>query len=487
MLDDLLLREFILREPRSSISGERAFRFKHMLIREVAYAGLSKQSRAQQHRRFAEWLKERAGEELLEIRAHHLDHAALLLAELDGAPPEELAADAASALTAAGKRALAREQYKTARKLLVRAVELEPTLQRRYYAARAVWRLGDLTAIGVEMEKVRAEAAATGDTRMEALALTTLGDAVLRQTSDTVRAQELIDRALELQGEETDPDAHFESLTVRASIEITRGSMGAGLPYIEQAFTVALAAGRKDLQTIAAQALAQAHIVRLELDSAERLIDKALELAEESGSPRARGSAQLTLGWLLRMRYDYDGAEAAYSTARESFAEIGHATLHAASLSRLADVAFQRGESQRAEKLLREAIRLLAPLGQHGELAEAQAGLAEALADQGKVDEAERFVAEAEEYGNALEPSHRHTLASALAAIRLAQGREDDAEAFLRQAVEIATEMDFLALEAEAIKKLAQFLAERGKRGEAAVYEERLAELLPAPSTADIA
>ena len=39
LLDDLLLREFVLREQRSSISGETAFRFKHMLIREVAYAG----------------------------------------------------------------------------------------------------------------------------------------------------------------------------------------------------------------------------------------------------------------------------------------------------------------------------------------------------------------------------------------------------------------------------------------------------------------
>ena len=79
----------MLRGSASSISGESAFRFKHMLISEVAYAGLSKQSRAQQHARFAEWIKERAGEELLEIRAHHLDHATLLLAELDGAPPAD--------------------------------------------------------------------------------------------------------------------------------------------------------------------------------------------------------------------------------------------------------------------------------------------------------------------------------------------------------------------------------------------------------------
>ena len=84
LLDDLLLRDFVLGEPRSTIIGERAYRFKHMLIREVAYGGLTKAERAQLHARFAEWLQERAGDELLEIRAYHLDQAAQLLEELDG-------------------------------------------------------------------------------------------------------------------------------------------------------------------------------------------------------------------------------------------------------------------------------------------------------------------------------------------------------------------------------------------------------------------
>ncbi len=483
LLDDLLLRELVLREPRSSIHGERAFRFKHMLIREVAYSGLSKQSRAQQHRRFAEWLKERAGEELLEIRAYHLDQAALLLTELDGAPPDELRSEAAGALTAAGKRVLAREQYKSARRLLVRAVELEPTLKRRYHAARAVWRLGDLTAVAIEMEKVRAEAEREGDGPTEALALTALADAVLRQSGDTARAEQLIERALTLQESETDADAHFDSLFVRASIGIGRGRMTEGLPYIEQAFSIALAAGRKDLQTIAAQALAQAHIVRLELDAAERLVDKALELSRESGSPRARGSARLTLGWLRRMRGDYDGAEEAYVEAHELFEEIGHATLLAASLARLSDVAARRGDLPLAEKRVREAIRLLGPLAQHAELAESQAELAIILAEQGKVDEAERLIAAAEEQA-AAEPSRQYTLATARAAVSVAQGREDDAEALYREALAITEELDFTALQAEAMRKLADFLSESGRLDEAAPYEERLAVLAPVPKSA---
>ena len=86
-LDELLLRDLVVREPRATIHGEQAFKFKHVLIREVAYSGLAKSSRADLHRAFADWLGERAGDELLEIRAFHLDQAASLLAELDGAAP----------------------------------------------------------------------------------------------------------------------------------------------------------------------------------------------------------------------------------------------------------------------------------------------------------------------------------------------------------------------------------------------------------------
>ena len=109
VLDDLLFRDLVLHEERAAISGEQAFKFKHVLIREVAYAGLSKGSRADLHLLFADWLRERAGEELVEILAFHLDQATRLLAELDGAAPADLAEEAAAELDARGPpRALAR-------------------------------------------------------------------------------------------------------------------------------------------------------------------------------------------------------------------------------------------------------------------------------------------------------------------------------------------------------------------------------------------
>jgi len=75
-LDKLLEREFVTPESHSSISGERAFRFQHGLIREVAYGTLTKAHRAEDHQTLAAWVAERAPEELADIRAYHLDHAA---------------------------------------------------------------------------------------------------------------------------------------------------------------------------------------------------------------------------------------------------------------------------------------------------------------------------------------------------------------------------------------------------------------------------
>ena len=188
LLDDLLLRDFVLAEPRSTIIGEKAFRFKHMLIREVAYSGLAKAERAELHGRFADWLRERAGDELLEIRAYHLDHAAQLLVELDGATPPGLAHEAAVALEEAGRRSLARESNRAGRKLLLRAVELEPTLDRRYQAARAAWRLSDLPAVSVEMDRVLDEARAEGDTLIEGKALTALAEVALLREAEPAKS-----------------------------------------------------------------------------------------------------------------------------------------------------------------------------------------------------------------------------------------------------------------------------------------------------------
>ena len=475
-IDDLLQREFVLRESRSTISGERAYRFKHVLIREVAYGGLSKFDRANLHARFAGWLAERAGEELLEIRAYHLEQAAALHAELDGRPPQELATEAAKALTEAGKRALAREANRPARKLLLRASELEPTLKRRYLAARAAWHLGDLPAVSVEMENVRREACEAGDTEVEGRALTALADVALLRDAELPRAQELVERALTvLDG--TDPDARFDALTLRAKMAWWEGDLAVAERLDREALAVAREAERKDLESQAADSLASVYKARLEVDRASPLVEAAVELALASGSIVAQASALHSRGALAMIEDDLDKAEDSLEQARALFAEAGAAWSLARTLNYLAWTSWAKGDLTKAERLFRDSIKILKPMEDRGTLCESQRGLAQLLVEKGRLEEAERLALEARETVGPHDRTSLATTQTALGIVRAAQGRDDEAETLLRSAVAAVADTDFRNVELETLRPLAHFLRERERGEEAAPLEERLAEL----------
>ncbi len=476
-LEDLLLREFVLDEPRSSIRGETAFKFKHVLIREVAYSGLSKSARAEHHARFAEWLKERAGEELLEIRAFHLDRATALLAELDGSAPVELQREAAEALTEAGLRAFAREANRSARQLLVRAVELEPTLRRRYLAARAADRLSDLPAVSREMEEVLAAAIDAGDRWTQGRALVTLAEAVVLRDADVVAAEEMIDRALDVL-ESEDLTGRFRALRASATIAWTSGDLAKEERVMQEAISLARQAGRKDFESEAADELASVYLARLELDRAQPLIEQAILLAEESGSAEARGRALRFAGQLHLYRRELDDAEAALASARDYLAEAGAAWALGRTLNFSAWAARHKGDLPKSERLYRESIRILAPLEDRVTLCESQRGLAELLLLEGRVDEAERFALAARETVGPHDLTSLSTTTMSLGLVRAAQGRDEEAEQLLRAAYEPIEASEHRLHQVGALEALAQFLRDRGREDEAAELDERRAALL---------
>ena len=228
LLDVLVERDFLVREPRSTIRGEEGYRFKHVLIRDVAYAGLSKSSRAALHRAMADWLSGRTvADELVEIRAYHLDEAAVLETELEGRVPADLAAAAAAALEQAGRRALAREANAVARRLLVRATELESSLERRYLAARAAWRLTDIPTVSTEMLAVSDASRDAGDRRIETRALVALAHVALYRDADNDCARELGTRALGVV-ESDDGVGRFDTLEVLGIVCWWEGDLDGG-------------------------------------------------------------------------------------------------------------------------------------------------------------------------------------------------------------------------------------------------------------------
>jgi class 3 adenylate cyclase/tetratricopeptide (TPR) repeat protein len=475
-VDDLLLRDLVVPLARSSITGEDAFRFRHVLIREVAYGGLSKSARAEHHERFAEWLHERAGDELLEIRAYHLDHAVTLLAELDGAAPAELVQEAARALTKAGRRALAREVNHSARKLLVRAVELEPTLERRYDAARAAWRLDDLPALSREMTHVAEQARDAGDGKIEGKALTALAEVAMLRDADLTRAQELTDRALAV----LDHGDQFDALIVCATIFRWRGDIEQQERCALEALELAQGSERKDLEARAAHELGTAYEQLMRFDEAERMIERSLQLSEESGSVAARALGLREAGHLQASKGNLDAAEGMLEQSRALFSELGSSWHLARTLNGLAGVVATKGDPARAERLLREAIRLLKPLEDRGTLCEVQRSLAEVLVAQGQLDEAERYALQAIETVGAEDTSSQGTTRVALALVRAAQGRDDEAESLLREAWAMLESTGYRRLEAWVVTTLDQFLRERGRADERVAA--RLLELAPIPA-----
>ena len=115
----------------STLPGEDAFRFRHLLIRDAAYEAIPKAQRAELHERFADWL-ERVGRRSVERTGgdRRLPPGAGLRVPEAARPGGRAFGRARSPggarLAAAGRRASARGDFPAAVNLLRRAVSLGP-------------------------------------------------------------------------------------------------------------------------------------------------------------------------------------------------------------------------------------------------------------------------------------------------------------------------------------------------------------------------
>jgi class 3 adenylate cyclase/tetratricopeptide (TPR) repeat protein len=467
-VDDLVDRGFITRETRSTISGEPAFRFKHVLIRDVAYAGLSKGARAEAHRTFARWLELRAGSELLEIRAFHLGEAAEILLELDGTVEPELAAVAAAALERSGRLALARQANRPARRRLQQAVALEPTVERRYWAAAAALRIADLPSVSEEMELVRSSAHDQGDTLIEALALTALSRVAEARDGDFPRAGRLVEQALTLLGDDSSAE-RFEVLSQRARLEWCAGAVQDDVRTTTQALEVARAIGRVDLEAAATEDLASAALALGDIERATELAETAIDLAQASGNVTTAGWALYVRGRIHALGERDDEALAAFEEAHERFTHASVLWGLARVLNELGLLSLRRGDQRTAERHFRDAIRLLAPTEDRGTLCESQRGLAEVLVESGRLDEAEQFALVARSTVSPHDVTSVVTTGIMLGRVRAAQGRGEEAETLLRDAVDRAERTGLPALVARATDALDEVLGAQGRSDTARV------------------
>jgi class 3 adenylate cyclase/tetratricopeptide (TPR) repeat protein len=121
-------KEFVRRERRSSIAGETAYVFRHVLVRDVAYSQIPRKRRADMHRLAAGWIEALAGdrpEDLADMVAHHY-LSALDLDRRSGREDPELGVRARVALVEAGDRSFALNAFPAAARFYGEALSLLP-------------------------------------------------------------------------------------------------------------------------------------------------------------------------------------------------------------------------------------------------------------------------------------------------------------------------------------------------------------------------
>ena len=204
-----LVRRDLIRTDRPVFSGERAYRFRHLLIRDAAYDSIPKETRAALHERHAAWLEAVAqgALEFEEIVGYHYEQAFEYRARLGPIDDDVRAVGRAAAerLGAAGRRAFMRSDGPAGVNLISRSVALlspdDPLRVELVPNVRVIQGLADLNWADRVLTDAVEAAATSGDRPLAAHALVQRGFLRLFFSGSTVTPAELFDvsdRAIEV-------------------------------------------------------------------------------------------------------------------------------------------------------------------------------------------------------------------------------------------------------------------------------------------------
>jgi class 3 adenylate cyclase/tetratricopeptide (TPR) repeat protein len=244
LLRALERKDFVARERRSTVAGDTQYSFQHVLLRDVAYGQIPRRTRAEKHRRAAEWI---AGlgrpDDHAELLAHHYKQALELARAAGIADDPVLVEHARGALRAAGERARALSAYASSAVFFADALALsasdDPVRARLLLdRARALLWLG---GAGLELLTEALEAfRVAGDIEGQAEAATVLARFSV-QLGDRAAVDRYIALALGATADRHLSRARAEALTAQTGFLMTSGQfeeavrVGAeALPLVEE-------------------------------------------------------------------------------------------------------------------------------------------------------------------------------------------------------------------------------------------------------------
>ncbi len=477
MLLGLVRRELV--EPAvSSIPGEDGFRFRHALIRDAAYAGIPKRTRADLHERFAGWLELHDRRD--ELVGYHLENAYRYREELDAVDDHTrlLGERAGELLTAAGGRALASDDVPAAVNLLERGVSLLPRAGgSRGYAlldlAVALMRSGAFAAAEGALEEALGLGRAAGDRRLE---LRTLIEREFfriftnAETSDEEMTR-VAEEAIPVLEELGDHSGVAKAWHLLSEPPVNACRWGERAAALEHALEHARRAGDAREAAFVAASLMQA--IQLGPTPVDAAVERAHFFLRESEDDRLLTASILSsLAVLLAMRGAFADARAQWARAQSLWEDLGMAHRRAIRAMDASAIELLAGDAAAAERELRTGYRMLEEIGEMHVRPTIAAYLAAALAQEDRSADAEELAGVAESHATEDDIVTQVMWRVARAQVQARAGEAAEAERLAREAVELAAPTDFLDLQATAFLALARVLRAAGSPDAAVVAAE---------------
>jgi DNA-binding SARP family transcriptional activator len=471
--------------PAPGEPGDDGYTFHHVLLRDAAYAGLTKADRAELHERAAAWI-DRDGPGDDAVAGHHLEQAVRWRREL-GEDAHELAAAAGERLGSAGLRVWRTADGPGAVELLTRAVDLLPATPRRtelrWELAIAMGNFAERGAdAAAELARAADEASSLGDERLEArsaaeLARTRLwsGEATLSET--TAALTEAI-ATLERHG---DHRGLGRALLNLAAVHV----FACNFREVEAAATRVASHYEAAGMTSAAAVGLIAEALYYGTTPAREAEARCVALLEVADNRHTEASVTAVLGALRGIQGAPEEGRALTAHARAIFEDLGHPLSVLAVLAPLEmDVEVSAGDLDAAVRIGRASFEALGDFPENAYSTTRAVQLADLLLDAGDPAAAEPYVAFAE--ANALEADVlvQFLWRSMRGRLLARAGAHAEAEESARAAVAIASLTDVLRDRARAHLALAEVLRLAGREPEAAAESEVATGLLEAKGAA---
>jgi class 3 adenylate cyclase/tetratricopeptide (TPR) repeat protein len=325
-LEGLGQKELVFRRETSAFAGSVEYRFKHELLRNVAYESLLKKSRRQHHARVAEWLKNRSADRIHEFAglvATHFEQASL-------------PADAAEWYGRAGHQA---------------RLSYEPVIASQHFK-KALELLPHDGAGGEEFQRQQLE-------WQEGLGET------LGSQGRFSEALEACAAARKLAEQFSDPVAQARSWNSMAFFHERRGDNRASILCAEQAETLAVRAAEAGLaERIRALHFRGWTYYRLgDAPAVLALGEQTLALCSEQGDRRGAATSFKLLGVANLQLGRYAQADRFFQQGLALFDELGDRRNTAAMYSNRAETARACGDCQTAVELYEKALGIARQIG----------------------------------------------------------------------------------------------------------------------------